>query len=315
MERIDNIRKNIYHQYNEQYLESILKTFSSQNLDSSHFDIQNRNISKLLNYFFEDLIFQAKSKNGKYSPQEIIDSDELLCIALNYIDNHSNFYQKKSDVANLRSFFFHSSMVGKVNNFNPVIARKIFERYIPFSNATIFDYSCGFGSRLLGALSSPYHYRYIGVDPYKELYIRLLHFSKWILQVLKSDNVPLLYNLGSEIFLSSLVDAVDLSFSSPPYFNYETYTNSNTQSYIQYNSYKKWLRFYVTKTIHNIFQYTKYGGYHLVNLEDTKRIHIIDDWINIALEEGFLLENIENIPTSKRASSKNENKLIIFQKK
>ena len=55
------------------------------------------------------------------------------------------------------------------------------------------------------------------------------------------------------------------------------------------NSYKKWLRFYVTKTIHNIFQYTKYGGYHLVNLEDTKRIHIIDDWINIALEEGFLL--------------------------
>lgn len=95
MERIDNIRKNIYHQYNEQYLESILKTFSSQNLDSSHFDIQNRNISKLLNYFFEDLIFQAKSKNGKYSPQEIIDSDELLCIALNYIDNHSNFYQKK----------------------------------------------------------------------------------------------------------------------------------------------------------------------------------------------------------------------------
>ena len=91
---------------------------------------KNRNISKLLNYFFEDLIFQAKSKNGKYSPQEIIDSDELLCIALNYIDNQSNFYQKKSDVANLRSFFFHSSMVGKVNNFNPVIARKIFERYI-----------------------------------------------------------------------------------------------------------------------------------------------------------------------------------------
>ena len=106
-----------------------------------------------------------------------------------------------------------------------------------------------------------------------------------------------------------------MSFSSPPYFNYETYTNSNTQSYIQYNSYKKWLRFYVTKTIHNIFQYTKYGGYHLVNLEDTKRIHIIDDWINIALEEGFLLENIENIPTSKRASSKNENNLIIFRKK
>lgn len=313
--RIETIRNNIYRKYSEEYLRQILINFHMQQLDIQNFVIENRNISKVLNHFFEDLMFSAKSKNGKYSPVDIINSDELLKTALDYIEHHRNFYQQKSDVANLRDFFFSSSMVGKVTNFNPVIARKIYEKYIPFDDATIFDYSCGFGSRMLGTLSSKYRYNYVGIEPYDELYQRLLIFMNWIISTLTHESLTKLYNLGSEIFIQDLTGTVDLSFSSPPYFNYETYTECETQSYIRYPKYEEWLEMFVTKTIKNIYMYTKEGGLHLVNLEDTKRIQLIQDWIEIALKIGFSLETIEEINTRRRTTNKNQSKLLVFKKK
>jgi len=312
--RFDIIRNSIYRRYEEDYLKKILIDFYNQQLNLSEFNVENRNISKILNHFFDDLIYKSKSKNGKYSPYEIINNDDLLCHALDYIEKHKNFYQQKSDIANLRDFFFSSSMVGKVTNFNPVIARKIYEQYVPFDDATIFDYSCGFGSRMLGALSSKYKYHYIGVEPYEELYQRLLVFSKWITSTLSQKSSSSVYNIGSEIFIPDLLEKIDISFSSPPYFNYEIYTDCDTQSYIRYPSYDEWLEKYVGETVKNIFAYTKDGGLHLVNLEDTKRIKLVEDWIEIAVSMGFKFEKIEEINTKKRTTSKNQNKLLVFRK-
>lgn len=311
---LENIRKNIYHSYNEEYLKKILVDFYNQTLNTNNFNIDNRNINKVLNSFFEDLIYKAKSKNGKYSPKEIIDDDNLLKTALTYINEHKNFYHQKSDESNLRDFFFSSSMVGKVTNFNPVIARKIYEKYLPYENAKIFDYSCGFGSRMLGALTSKYNYYYIGVDPYEELYKRLLTFSKWIKDTLNNKSMAEIFNIGSEQYIPKLKEKVDLSFSSPPYFNYETYTSCNTQSYIKYNTYDSWLENYVKKTLENIYKYTKENGLHLVNLEDTKRIKLLNDWLDIATKVGFTLEEIKTLSTRKRYSNKNSNKLLVMRK-
>lgn len=312
--RVETIRNNIYRRYSEDYLRKILIDFQKQQLNIQNFSIENRNISKVLNHFFDDLILRAKSKNGKYSPADVINNDDLIKSALEYIEHHKNFYQQKSDVANLRDFFFSSSMVGKVSNFNPVIARKIYERYIPFDDAVIFDYSCGFGSRMLGALSSKYKYNYVGVEPYDELYQRLLIFMNWIASNLCNESSATIYNLGSETIIPNLIGKVDLSFSSPPYFNYETYTECETQSYIRYPEYDEWLENFVVETVKNIYMYTKEDGLHLVNLEDTKRIKLIQDWTEIALKIGFSLEHIEEINTRRRTTNKNQSKLLVFKK-
>lgn len=95
--RFETIRNSIYRRYEEDYLKQILIDFCMQQLNLSDFNIENRNISKILNHFFEDLIYRAKSKNGKYSPNDIINNDELLKIALDYIEQHRSFYQQKSD--------------------------------------------------------------------------------------------------------------------------------------------------------------------------------------------------------------------------
>lgn len=309
-----DIRENIHIKYDEEHLKKILLNFYNQSLDSSNFNIENRNVSKILDYFFQDLIYRAKSKNGKYSPNEVLNNDQLLESALKYIEEHRNFYHNKSDITNLKDFFFSSSMVGKITNFNPVIARKILECYIPIKGATIFDYSCGFGSRMLGTLASPNHYQYIGVDPYTELCERLLLFSDWIQDTLKNNNKPIILNKESEEFVPFLYEQIDFSFSSPPYFN-EIYTDSTTQSYIKYPTYEEWKNNYMKNTILNIYRYTKANGIHAVNLQDTKRISIIEDWIKIATKIGFILEESRTISTVKRKTTKNENKLLIMRKK
>lgn len=95
---------------------------------------------------------------------------------------------------------------------------------------------------MLGALSSKYKYNYVGGEPYDELYQRLLLFMDWIASTLTHESSTTIYNLGSEIFIPDLIGTVDLSFSSPPYFNYETYTECETQSYIRYPKYDEWLK-------------------------------------------------------------------------
>lgn len=93
--RFEIIRNSIYRRYEEDYLKRILEDFCMQQLSLSDFNIENRNISKILNHFFDDLIYRAKSKNGKYSPNDIINNDELLKIALDYINNTEVFISKK----------------------------------------------------------------------------------------------------------------------------------------------------------------------------------------------------------------------------
>jgi len=90
--RIETIRNGIYRKYDESYLKQILINFSKQQLNISEYNIENRNVSKILNHFFDDLIYRAKSKNGKWSPYDIINDDDLLNIALSYLDQHKEFY-------------------------------------------------------------------------------------------------------------------------------------------------------------------------------------------------------------------------------
>ena len=314
MERnFDTIRDNFYPSYTNEFLIGELKRFCDQTLDSSELTPKGYGLSPVISHFFDELLYKSKSKNGRYAPNVFLENDELLKMAFDYIDSHPRFYTKKSDITNLKSYFRNSSKVGKVNNFNPLIARKIYEHYLP-DGGTILDYSCGFGTRLSGAVLSPRKYTYYGIEPYRELYLRLLEYLKWLLKVAHIELEAEIFNCGSEERISKLEDAIDLSFSSPPYFDYERYTDSESQCYIKFKTYKEWLEDYVFPTLLNIYSYTKDGGLHLVNLQNVDRYDLISDWTDICREIGFKIVETRILRTSKRVSSKSDNKLIVFKK-
>lgn len=175
-------------------------------------------------------------------------------------------------------------------NFKPMNAKALYERYTP-KNGIIYDFACGFGGRMLGALSSKNNYRYVGVEPCEETYANLQGLGKHIERTTgrkKSFNV---FKIGSEKFKPKQKEFADFAFSSPPYFNLERYSEEETQCYVQFPTLEEWYEGYVRPTIKNIHRALKPGRYYAVNIADfkmgKKEIEFVDEWIKISQEEGF----------------------------
>ena len=90
----------------------------------------------------------------------------------------------------------------------------------PVMFGNVYDYSMGYGGRLLGVTSSNMRYSYTGIDPNTET-IEGLNYLNTLL-----DNPGTLVQSVSEEYQPT---DVDLAFSSPPYFNLEKYSEEDTQ--------------------------------------------------------------------------------------
>lgn len=303
----NDIRKNFYHKYTKEETVKQLKAFIEQDVDLSNFDNKGKRYDKIINAFFEKNIYSAKNSRCKISPNQALYDDELLERMYNYIDTKPKFYTG-DDIANLRTFFRNAGKWAcKVANFSPNVARKIYERYMPKHNAYILDYSCGFGSRMLGCLSSKNDYTYFGIDPNTKLCKRLNMLGEFI-----NEEKPCNYKIycqGSEQKIDELVNMIDLAFSSPPYFNLETYTDESTQSTNKFSNYELWLNQYVEPTIKNIYNYLKNDGLFILNIKNLTRGNkepLLDDWIKIAETNGFELVEMQEMKhqSSKKALAK-----------
>ena len=81
--------------------------------------------------------------------------------------------------------------------------------------------SCGWGGRLLGALSSKKIRHYIGTEPSSKTYNGLLKMSKDFDYIKKKVNI---YRQGSEEYTPKK-ESLYLCFTSPPYFDTEKYSD------------------------------------------------------------------------------------------
>lgn len=287
----NEIRKEFYKKHSEEEMQDVLYKLSSLPINPDYISNVGVNTTPILSTWMDDLLYQAKRINNDMSPAEALQSDECLDKIFAYIKTKPKFF-KGDDVTNLKSYFRNSKSnvvnATKVANFSPLAAKKVYEKYCPQWYATILDYSCGWGARMLGCLSSPYQYKYIGIEPNSKLNARLHEFSEWICNSLHRDNNTKLYLEGSEVFHEELVNTVDLSFSSPPYFNLEIYCDEESQSANADTSFKAWVNNYMMPTIQNIYKYTKVGGIHIVNLKNLRNKEpLLTYWRKACIAVGF----------------------------
>lgn len=178
------------------------------------------------------------------------------------------------------------SGVQAVSNFRPSAAASIYRRFC--GDGVVWDMSCGFGGRLLGALLSGSVKHYIGTDPSEK--------TMQGLKAMRDDfaDLPLqieLHQLGSECFTPT--QEVDLCFTSPPYFNAEKYANEATQSYICHDTVDKWNNDFLRKTIKNCHKALKPNGYLLLNVANVKTHKTLEqDTLDIAGQERFELHDV-----------------------
>ena len=174
-----------------------------------------------------------------------------------------------------------------IQNFKPQNARAIAEELCPVMWGNVYDYSCGYGGRLLGIGASNMKYNYIGVDPNTETVKYLNYFNECI-----EEAVGVKGTIIQSVSEDYQPKDIDLAFSSPPYFNLEKYSDEDTQCMVRYKTLDEWFAGYVEPTIQNIYNGLNREGLFATNIADyktygNKEYQVVEDWIKTAERIGF----------------------------
>lgn len=144
-------------------------------------------------------------------------------------------------------------LINATTMFKPTVAKYICMKYSEHGDL-VGDYSCGYGGRMLGAISCGR--KYIGTDPLTVPELQKMadyfEFKDYIL--IKS---------GSEDYCGDK-NSLNLIYSSPPYFDQEYYSNDITQAYNKGEDY--FYNIYWKKTLENAKYMLKYGGWFGLNV-------------------------------------------------
>lgn len=117
--------------YYEKYKNEIFKKYSNEELikDINNFKNGKGKLYKVLNHFFEEIIYKCSNKRGGKSPYEVLQDDNLINEIFEYIRTKPKFYIG-NDIQNLKSFFRNGGRIAqKVANFDSQNARNIYLRY------------------------------------------------------------------------------------------------------------------------------------------------------------------------------------------
>lgn len=175
-----------------------------------------------------------------------------------------------------------------VQNFKPLNARAIVEYLCPVLWGNVYDYSAGYGGRLLGITTSRLRYNYVGIDPNTET-VEYLHYLNDLIYDTVGNRGVILKTVSEQHRPDGLVD---LAFSSPPYFNLEKYCDEPTQCMNQYTTLDDWFDGYVVPTMKNIAGSLADDGVFATNIADYKvgskrEFKVVDRWIETAEKLGF----------------------------
>jgi hypothetical protein len=178
---------------------------------------------------------------------------------------------------------------GSIQNFKPMNARAVWEHICPMIFGRVLDFSSGYGGRMLGAMTSNFRYNYTGIDPNTRTFQGLDALGTLLTDVglgsgYKMNCVP------SEEFAPE-PGWYDAAFSSPPYFNLETYTDEPTQCMNRYTNLDRWFDEYVADTVRMIHSALSSDGIYAVNIADYKNgkeeFKIVERWRQLSESLGF----------------------------
>lgn len=184
---------------------------------------------------------------------------------------------------------------GTIQNFKPMNARAIWEHICPTFRGHVLDFSSGYGGRMLGAMTSNMQYHYTGIDPNTKTARALTALG----ELIHNERPWSGYDINctpSEEF-DPMPRFYDAAFSSPPYFNLETYTDEPTQCMNRYTNVDRWFEGYVEPTLKMIHRGLDSDGIYAVNIADYKngkeKFAIVERWRQLSERCGF--EYIETV--------------------
>lgn len=250
-------------------------------------------IDKITNYYVKDLMAKVRVYYNNWTIEEALNYKPLIEFFAGKCDSNKKVYPdtlslgKKIETAFRLCGFKTAS---KPSNFPIKTIDEILNNYN--INGNYYDYSCGWGSRLLSSLR--HNINYFGTDPNYLLCDRLKQMSKDYKDTCKIGTKVDIRSIGSEVFIPEWENTIGVAFSSPPYFSLEDYGIGN-QSYKPGMKYIEWIETYLVPTIQNIHRYLIEDGYFLINVNNYKECeHLVQDVKDNIITNGFTL--IDTLP-------------------
>ena len=242
--------------------------------------------ANILTQFFPEILDVVKS--GKASPRDFFKDDKRL---LGYCRTILKYCTSSLEMFKMMSFRGSS----RCYNFRPATAKALYELYGK-DNCKVLDTSSGFGGRLLGFFTAKNTSEYAGIDPNTADSCNkfILYMSRYF-----TNKKAYVNKIGSEDFTiesyPQYENYFDISFTSPPYFNIERYSDDITQSHVKFNTYDLWIDGFYRNTIYNSCNSLKLDGVFAVNISWVDNIkEYTEEFLNdcgfyIIKEDKYLL--------------------------
>jgi hypothetical protein len=237
---------------------------------------------------------------GKKTPMEVFLDDRLFKQTLAKRLEMGGYVTD----GGIRKSLANYSGTQRVSTFRPTAAAAIYRELLPAKGGVTWDFSGGFGGRLLGAIACRHVRKYIATEPST--------MTMEGLQEMAAELVPMsgrrikveLHYVGSEDFVPDR-NSLDLVASSGPYFANERYSDEPTQSYIKFPTRHEWLEGYMGGTLANARHGLKPGGSLAVNIANVPSYPRLEaDFLKLAKRDGWKLRATLQIEMSQMLGTK-----------
>ena len=269
-------------------------SFKSHSVQEGKISVGNTAGQNFSRFWFPNMQEAYTRKDKMVSMRARFYDDTRLKRAISFCYKYRDEAEKSVLPANIRRALDLVSG-GTIANFKPMNARAVFEYICPTMWGNVLDFSSGYGGRMLGSMTSNMRYNYTGIDPNTKTYNGLEALGE-LMNELGLGSGYSMHNIPSEQF-NPEPGSYDAAFSSPPYFNLETYTDEPTQCMNSCSNLDEWFNNYAEPTIKMIHKALIKGGLYAVNIADYKdgkeQFDIVDRWKEISQINGF--EFVEQI--------------------
>jgi hypothetical protein len=210
-----------------------------------------QDVNRLTDYFSEAARVRANVK-GFVSPYE-------------YWQKNKAFIKKKfpNDVHGQREYLYEKT---KEANLFKISATYALLSYLKAHK--VLDPSAGWGDRLLGAGFTPTVDVYHAVDPNTALVVPYNNMLKY-LNVASTDDFKV---ISADFLKVTIPDKYDTVFTSPPFFDYEVYSDEQSQSISGRNSLTVWVEEFYTPYLTKAYDALVSGGRMCLYVSDTKSL-------------------------------------------
>lgn len=241
-------------------------------------------------YYLKEVMSKAVGTRASWTIWDGIRNKEIMEYFAGKVNDNKKVYPDTMTLAEKIATAFRLCGIRycvKVPNFPMKVASQIISKYNV--NGNYYDYSCGWGSRLLAALQN--NVNYYGTDPNYELVDRLNEISSdYKLTVTNNASTTDIRCHGSQTFVPEWENKMGLCFSSPPYYSLEDYQIGKEQSYKKGMTYAEWRDSFIKPTVENCFRYLIPGGYFIFNVKSFRDYKTNEVY---PIEKDFLYESLK----------------------